>query len=86
MPRMGEWRAPRGGTSPVVAIGADGHRLLGPGDRPDATLAHAAAVGAAAAAVPLQQQRDDAERKGQVGRQKIFDGLLTRLDRQEEAS
>ena len=28
----------------------------------------------------LQQQRDDAERKGQVGRQKIFDGLLTRLD------
>ena len=31
----------------------------------------------------LQQQRDDAERKGQVGRQKIFDGLLTRLDNQE---
>ena len=31
----------------------------------------------------LQQQRDDAERKGQVGRQKIFDGLLTRLDKQE---
>lgn len=30
----------------------------------------------------LQQQRDDAERKGQVGRQKIFDGLLTRLDDQ----
>jgi site-specific recombinase XerD len=26
----------------------------------------------------LRQQRDDAERKGQVGRQKIFDGLLTR--------
>jgi hypothetical protein len=34
----------------------------------------------------LQQQRDDAERKGQIGRQKIFDGLLTRLDRQEAAS
>ena len=34
----------------------------------------------------LQQQRDDAERKGQVGRQKIFDGLLTRLDNQEAAS
>ena len=30
----------------------------------------------------LQQQRDDAERKGEVGRQKIFDGLLTRLDDQ----
>jgi len=28
----------------------------------------------------LQRQRDDAERKGQVGRQKIFDGLLQRLD------
>ncbi|CAN5832390.1 hypothetical protein BH23ACT1_BH23ACT1_07560 [soil metagenome] len=28
----------------------------------------------------LQRQRDDAERKGQVGRQKIFDGLLGRLD------
>jgi hypothetical protein len=27
----------------------------------------------------LQAQRDDAERKGQVGRQKIFDGLLDRL-------
>jgi hypothetical protein len=33
---------------------------------------------------PLKQ-RDDAERKGQVGRQKIFDGLLTRLDNREEA-
>jgi integrase len=32
----------------------------------------------------LQRQRDDAADKGQVGRQKIFDGLLTRLD--EEAS
>jgi hypothetical protein len=30
----------------------------------------------------LQKQRDDAERKGQVGRQKIFDGLLGRLDDQ----
>jgi hypothetical protein len=28
----------------------------------------------------LQRQRDDATRKGQVGRQKIFDGLLARLD------
>jgi Phage integrase family len=28
----------------------------------------------------LQRQRDDAATKGQVGRQKIFDGLLTRLD------
>jgi len=28
----------------------------------------------------LQRQRDDARRKGQLGRQKIFDGLLTRLD------
>ncbi len=27
----------------------------------------------------LQAQRDDAERKGQVGRQKVFDGLLDRL-------
>lgn len=27
----------------------------------------------------LQSQRDDAERKGQVGRQKVFDGLLGRL-------
>src|SRR5262249_47574781 len=30
----------------------------------------------------LQAQRDDAERKGQVGRQRIFDGLLQRLDTQ----
>ena len=28
----------------------------------------------------LQKQRDEAERKGQVARQKIFAGLLTRLD------
>jgi integrase/recombinase XerD len=28
----------------------------------------------------LQRQRDDAANKGQVGRQKIFDGLLARLD------
>jgi len=28
----------------------------------------------------LQRQRDDARRKGQLARQKIFDGLLTRLD------
>ena len=28
----------------------------------------------------LQRQRDDAADKGQVGRQKIFDGLLARLD------
>jgi hypothetical protein len=28
----------------------------------------------------LQRQRDDAAGKGQVGRQKIFDGLLARLD------
>lgn len=28
----------------------------------------------------LTRQRDDAENKGQVGRQKIFDGLLQRLD------
>ena len=28
----------------------------------------------------LQAQRDDAERKGQVGRQRIFDGLLRRLE------
>jgi hypothetical protein len=28
----------------------------------------------------LQKQRDDAERKGQVGRQKIFEGLLSRLE------
>jgi integrase/recombinase XerD len=30
----------------------------------------------------LQAQRDDAERKGQVGRQRIFDGLLHRLETQ----
>ena len=30
----------------------------------------------------LQAQRDDAATKGQVGRQKIFDGLLARLDDQ----
>ena len=28
----------------------------------------------------LQRQRDDAAAKGQVGRKKIFDGLLDRLD------
>ena len=28
----------------------------------------------------LQAQRDDAEQKGQVARQKIFDGILNRLD------
>jgi integrase/recombinase XerD len=28
----------------------------------------------------LQRQRDDAARKGQVGRQKIFDSILSRLD------
>ena len=28
----------------------------------------------------LQRQRDDATRKGQIGRQKVFDGLLNRLD------
>ena len=28
----------------------------------------------------LQRQRDDAARKGQIGRQKVFDGLLDRLD------
>jgi site-specific recombinase XerD len=33
----------------------------------------------------LQRQREDATAKGQVGRQKIFDGLLARLD-EEEAS
>ena len=27
----------------------------------------------------LQAQRDNAERKGQVGRQKVFEGLLSRL-------
>ena len=30
----------------------------------------------------LERQRDDAAAKGQVGRQRIFDGLLTRLDAQ----
>jgi integrase len=30
----------------------------------------------------LQAQRDDAERKGQVGRQRIFDGLIQRLETQ----
>jgi integrase len=30
----------------------------------------------------LERQRDDAATKGQLGRQKIFDGLLERLDRQ----
>jgi len=33
----------------------------------------------------LERQREDATAKGQVGRQKIFDGLLARLD-EEEAS
>jgi Phage integrase family len=28
----------------------------------------------------LQAQRDDAQRKGQLGRQRVFDGLLQRLD------
>ena len=28
----------------------------------------------------LQRQRDDAASKGQIGRQKIFDGILDRLD------
>ena len=28
----------------------------------------------------LQRQRDDAATKGQLGRQKIFDGLINRLD------
>jgi integrase/recombinase XerD len=28
----------------------------------------------------LQRQRDDASAKGQIGRQKVFDGLLARLD------
>ena len=32
----------------------------------------------------LQAQRDDAAGKGQIGRQKVFDGLLARL--QESAS
>ena len=30
----------------------------------------------------LQAQRDDAANKGQIGRQKIFDGILNRLDGQ----
>jgi hypothetical protein len=30
----------------------------------------------------LQRQRDDAEAKGQIGRKKIFDGLIARLDEQ----
>src|SRR5262249_20384908 len=30
----------------------------------------------------LKRQRDDAAQKGQVGRQRIFDGLLARLDEQ----
>ena len=34
----------------------------------------------------LQRQRDDAAEKGQVGRLKIFDGLLERLDTQAKAS
>lgn len=34
----------------------------------------------------LQRQRDDAAEKGQVGRLKIFDGLLERLDAQAKAS
>jgi integrase len=34
----------------------------------------------------LQRQRDDAATKGQVGRLKIFDGLLERLDSQAKAS
>ena len=35
----------------------------------------------------LQAQRDDATAKGQIGRQKIFDGLLARLDQtNQEAS
>jgi site-specific recombinase XerD len=34
----------------------------------------------------LQRQRDDAADKGQVGRLKIFDGLLERLDTQAQAS
>ena len=31
----------------------------------------------------LQRQHDDARAKGQVGREHIFDGLLSRLDQQE---
>jgi hypothetical protein len=30
----------------------------------------------------LLRQRDDAQRKGQLGRQRVFDGLLQRLDQQ----
>lgn len=30
----------------------------------------------------LERQRDDAAAKGQVAREQIFDGLLTRLDEQ----
>ena len=30
----------------------------------------------------LERQRDDAHRKGQLGRQRVFDGLLQRLDQQ----
>jgi hypothetical protein len=30
----------------------------------------------------LQRQRDDAASKGQIGRQKLFDGILQRLDQQ----
>ena len=30
----------------------------------------------------LQRQRDDAQHKGQIGRQRVFDGLLQRLDQQ----
>ena len=30
----------------------------------------------------FERQRDDAAEKGQVGRLKIFDGLLTRLEQQ----
>jgi hypothetical protein len=30
----------------------------------------------------LERQRDDAADKGQIGHQKIFDGLLERLDQQ----
>jgi len=32
----------------------------------------------------LERQRDDADRRGQIGRKKLFDGILARLD--EEAS
>jgi integrase len=30
----------------------------------------------------LERQRDDAHRKGQIGRQRVFDGVLQRLDQQ----